>query len=270
MRRVQLFEEFVQTQDESSIIETVYNDLLVDGLLEAEGDTDQTDPDYSPELGRVLTGGEKAAVSRGFALMTDAQLAGAYLRGLGVTEENPDKFMDSIEDPDGKHNIVDFSEVNGRWTNIGLADAMGMASAVTFGRASVKFANLINGIGETPGESLSPKIIKAYDNLSKMDVNQVGLLAGEALQDKAFSKNRDAAAASANKRSIAKDDTMKRQRVMAMNALMFARALRKKNMNHRTAKEKAVERIAQTNNVSIDIVSKALDKYMKDNDEKLL
>lgn len=191
-KHIRTFESFSQSE---------YNDQYeslteeLDNLFgDAENLFEASEEEWETKLERTLRPGEKRALARDYEIITDGQLAGMYLRALGVNEEDPNKFIHHITSETGV-NILDFAETKRGeriWTNAALADALGLQSFTTYYRTVNKFKNLLSGVGATEGEDLYEKVIEAYDKFKNMNVYDVGSLAGTALSTS--TKLRDALA----------------------------------------------------------------------------
>lgn len=250
-----LFEGFLNSSlnEDHAIVEHVYA-LLEDTMFEDDEN---------------LTSGEKRALTRGYELTTEPQFAAAYLRAMGMIEEDPNKFIANIiNGDDDTLDIKDFAEAGGKYTADGLADAMGMASTMTFQRISNKFKNLIDGIGDTEREKIYPKILSAYEKFKKLNVHQIGEIAGDNLQQKDFSKNRDNAEAKSATSAQGRVDAKKETEEIGRSAYTLAKSLRK-HFDLKKSQEQAINKIAQSKNIKGEVVKMALAKYIKDFDVKL-
>jgi len=145
--------------------------------------------------------------------MTKPQMAAIYLLAKGKSE---DVGADYVKMIDGVNAFGYTDEHDGSFniTIPGLADAIGMDSDRTLSYTLKKFMNLIDGIGETISQSLSIKIISAYEALSQMNDVAVANIASRAIQDASYTKNRDAADSRkqvASDRAAAKRQEKKKQ-----------------------------------------------------------
>lgn len=166
-------------------IQRLSNSLNESSLFE-DYDDDEDEREY--------TSGEKAALARDFQVFTEEQLAVLYLRAKEREEEEDGKYLNAI---DGLDNYVD-ADVAGEYkiTVPALSDAIGMASYISVGRTIRKFRNLISGIGETSGEALYPKILKAYEKFSRMRESDVAIIASGAIETEVNTAARDSYARS--------------------------------------------------------------------------
>lgn len=269
IKHVKLFEQFLFEKEEDALLEEIFQDWKSLFEAKAEGPQDETHPDYDPELKRVLTSGEKAAKDRGMQILSDAQLAGMYLRALGITEDDKNKYLSYIAGDEGV-DIMDFADNStgsNNWANDALADALGIGSTRTLIRTVAKLRNMIDGTGGTETEVVYPKVIKAFEKFKGMKPTEIGIMAGDALQKSDYSKNRDAATAAAATASGKREADKAFQEAMGRDAFSLARSL--KPHFHEKAMDKAVQKISQEKGVPYQKVKFALDKYLKDHDVKL-
>lgn len=201
---IKLYEQY----EEDSIMEKVYESVMERLILEGktldfinfklyeddnfEDDENEEDDNWEDDENEELSSGEKRAESRGLQLMTKPQMAAIYLLAKGKSE---DVGADYVKMIDGVNAFGYTDEHDGSFniTIPGLADAIGMDSDRTLSYTLKKFMNLIDGIGETISQSLSIKIISAYEALSQMNDVAVANIASRAIQDASYTKNRDAA-----------------------------------------------------------------------------
>lgn len=195
---IKSFSDFVIEKNENKLLEKIWQEWLsehadnnyvfeeLDASLFEEDIEDEDDISY-----HKLTSGEKAALARDQQILSEPQLAAIYLKTLGIIENDPNKFMKLIQGENG--NILDFADEKGKWTNAALADAIGLNSDYTVSRTIGKFKNIITGVGHIEQDVLYPKIIKAYEKFKKMNLNEIGIIAGKALQSKENSTARDMA-----------------------------------------------------------------------------
>lgn len=189
---VKSFSEFKIEKNEKELLEKVWQEWLSE-----QADNNHVFEDVDASLFEApdhkLSPGEKAALAKDQQILSEPQLAAIYLRAFGATEDDPNKFMNLIQGEEG--NILDFADEKGKWTNAAFADAIGLNSDYTVSRTVGKFKNMMTGVGHIEQDVLYPKIIKAYEKFKEMNPNEVGIIAGEALQSKENSVVRDMVAA---------------------------------------------------------------------------
>lgn len=190
---IKLFENYSTEEEQmEAIYESVMNNLLSKGIsLDFINARLNEQEEWDEEEGE-LTSGEKAAITRGLQLMTKPQMAAIYLWAKGKREEKGADYVKMITgiEPFG---YIDETDGDFRITIPAMADAIGMDSDRTLSYTLSKFENLIKNIGETPSQSLSPKLIAAHNALSQMHITNVVALAGDSIQDSSNTVNRDAA-----------------------------------------------------------------------------
>ena len=194
-KHIRLFESYSNEQDRANAIyESVMDNLLSKGIsLDFINSRLNEQLEWADEE-EELTSGEKAALTRGLDLMTKPQMAAIYLLAKGRSEENTDNHEYIRMIPGiNLFGYVDETDRDFRITIPGMADAIGMDSDRTLTYTRDKFQNLINDIGETQSQSLSPKLIRAHDALSKMQLTNIVAIASDAIQDASYTVNRDAA-----------------------------------------------------------------------------
>jgi len=244
-----LFQEWKETANLEDLIKSLNESYLEEGLEDLEDED------------RELTSGEKAALARDFQILTDAQLAAMYLRAKEKAEEEDGKYTNMIHGIEG---FID-KDKEGAFSisAAALADAIGVESARTVQRTISKFKNLINGVGETSGESLYPKIKKIFDIFSSTKDSDLANLASEAIQDVSVTTARDAHAAQgerAKELSVArKENNVKLgEKVYSLvNALRGPFGLTK-------AQNSAISKIAKELDLDPEYIKKAYKEYLKD------
>jgi hypothetical protein len=272
MKNIKLFEQYSEDyQNEMEITDSIYEDWKADqedGLNSVfENDLYEEDDEDWGDDDAELTSGEKAALARDFQIMSKSQLAALYLRALGKVKDNHYGAYTIMID-----GIKDFGEMDKEGvfniTGHSFADAIGLDSAVTVVRTIKKFRNLITGEGETAGESIYPKIVKAFNEFSSRTPREIAALASEAIQDPMmFTKNRDAAAAegprAAAKRFEQKINQIKLgEKVFSLINSLKAVAIYKND----TAKSQraAIARLSRDLNITPEKVQLAYQKFLKD------
>ena len=209
-KHIKLFEQYSEEYDhERDLLESIYEDWKVEqddldeyahgyeDVYEDEDDSDEWDSDDAE-----LTSGEKAALARDFQILSKPQMAALFLRALGKMDEEPGKYLVMVDGmaPFGEK---DRDSMAFSITIPALADAIGLDSVRTVSRTVRKFYNLLTGEGETSGEAIYPKILKAFQEFSQRTPREVAMLAAEAIQDPELSIKHREAAAAAGPRSAA-------------------------------------------------------------------
>jgi hypothetical protein len=190
MKKIKLFENYSKENYELELIDFLYEKIQENDLEESD-----LSESYEEET-EVLTSGEKAAMARDNQVISRPQLAALYLKALGRSEGEDGAYLVMI---DGIKDFGDFDQNTRAFsiTNPALADAIGLESTATISRTVSKFVNLIDGVGETPGEVLYPKVVSAYEKFSTMNPVQISNLASECIQNsEEYTVNRDKAEAS--------------------------------------------------------------------------
>jgi hypothetical protein len=271
MKNLKLFEQYNEDyQTEMEITDSVFEDWKADQEEDLssvfENDLYEDDEDWGDDDAE-LTSGEKAALARDFQIMSKPQLAALYLRALGKVKDNHYGAYTIMID-----GIKEFGEVDKEGvfnlTGPAIADAIGLDSAVTVTRTVKKFRNLITGEGETSGESIYPKIVKAFNEFSSRTPREVAALASEAIQDPMmFTKNRDAAVAE-GPRSAAKRLEQKINQVRLgekvhslVNSLKAVPIYRNETAK---AQRAAIAKIARELNLAVEKVQLAYQKFLSD------
>jgi len=272
MKNIKLFEQYSEDyRNEMEITDSIYEDWKADqedGLNSVfENDLYEEDDEDWGDDDAELTSGEKAVLARDFQIMSKSQLAALYLRALGKVKDNHYGAYTIMID-----GIKDFGEIDKEGvfniTGHSFADAIGLDSAVTVVRTIKKFRNLITGEGETAGESIYPKIVKAFNEFSSRTPREIAALASEAIQDPMmFTKNRDAAAAegprAAAKRFEQKINQIKLgEKVFSLINSLKAVAIYKNDTAK--AQRAAIAKIARELNLAIEKVQLAYQKFLKD------
>ena len=273
MKNIKLFEQYSEDyQTDMEIADSIYEDWKADQEedLSSVFESDLYDDDEDDNWGdddAELTSGEKAALARDFQIMSKPQLAALYLRALGKVKDNHYGTYTIMID-----GIKDFGEIDKEGvfniTGYAFADAIGLDSAVTVQRTIMKFRNLISGEGETSGEAIYPKIIKAFNEFNSRTPREIAALASEAIQDNMmFTKNRDAAAAegprAAAKRFEQKINQIKLgEKVHSLINSLKAAAIYKNDTAK--AQRAAISRISRDLNVTPEKVQLAYQKFLKE------
>jgi hypothetical protein len=274
MKNIKLFEQYSEDyQTDMEIADSIYEDWKADqeedlsSVFESDLYEDDDEDDNWGDDDAELTSGEKAALARDFQIMNKPQLAALYLRALGKVKDNHYGTYTIMID-----GIKDFGEIDKEGVfNIpghAFADAIGLDSAVTVQRTIMKFRNLISGEGETSGEAIYPKIIKAFNEFNSRTPREIAALASEAIQDNMmFTKNRDAAAAegprAAARRFEQKINQIKLgEKVHSLINSLKAVAIYKNDTAK--AQRAAISRISRDLNVTPEKVQLAYQKFLKE------
>lgn len=275
MKNIKLFEQYSEELDtEMEITNSIFEDWksdnveslrsIMEGNLYESGEDDE-DEDWGAD-DEELTSGEKAALARDFQIMSKSQLAAIYLRALGKVKDNNYNAYTVMID-----GIQEFGETdregNFKITVPGFADAIGLDSNVTVSRTSKKFRNLISGEGETSGEAIYPKIIRAFNQFSSRTPREVAMLASEAIQDPMmFTKNRDAAIEQ-GPRSAAKRLQQKETQIKTGEMVHFLVKALKNVASYRNeagkAERMAISKISNELNIPLEKVALSYEKYLK-------
>jgi len=182
-----MFESFSNEDYEMQIFEKVYQEWKAG--YEKDDLFEQGDFWEEPE---TLTSGERAAAARDFQILTKGQLAALYLRALGVSQDEPGRYLVGIDGIE-KFGETDTSDGSFLISVPALADAIGLDSRRTASRTINKFVNLIDGVGETSSETIYNKIIDAYEYFKNATVNELSSVVSSIIQDPNVStKNREA------------------------------------------------------------------------------
>ena len=273
MKNIKLFEQYSEDyQTDMEIADSIYEDWKSDqeedlnSVFENDLYEDDDDDNWGDDDAE-LTSGEKAALARDFQIMNKPQLAALYLRALGKAKDNHYGTYTIMID-----GIKDFGEIDKEGvfniTGYAFADAIGLDSAVTVQRTIMKFRNLISGEGETSGEAIYPKIIKAFNEFNSRTPREIAALASEAIQDNMmFTKNRDAAAAegprAAAKRFEQKINQIKLgEKVHSLINSLKSAAIYKNDTAK--AQRAAISRISRDLNVTVEKVQLAYQKFLKE------
>ena len=272
MKNIKLFEQYSEDyRNEMEITDSIYEDWKADqedGLNSVfENDLYEEDDEDWGDDDAELTSGEKAALARDFQIMSKSQLAALYLRALGKVKDNHYGAYTIMID-----GIKDFGEIDKEGvfniTGHSFADAIGLDSAVTVVRTIKKFRNLITGEGETAGESIYPKIVKAFNEFSSRTPREIAALASEAIQDPMmFTKNRDAAAAEGPRAAAKRFEQKINQIKLGEKVFSLINSLKAVPIyRNETAKAQraAIAKIARELNLAIEKVQLAYQKFLKD------
>jgi hypothetical protein len=268
-KRIRLFEDFQQQYiKENEVLESVYSDWknrlefdlnsLYEYLVNEEIE-DEEEIEY--------TSGEKAALARDFQILSKPQMAAIYLRALGIAEdEDGGKYLVMIPDLD---QFGDFAEDRAFEITVpALADALGLDSYGTVSRTTNKFVNLITGEGETPSEAIYPKIVKYFEEFSKQNPTALASLAGQAIQDATYTKNRDKAADNISKASARAKERKEELVRLGDSVFSLIKSLKQNPIfsDPKKAQRAAIMRIARDSGLDPSKVDAALQKYLASKD----
>ncbi len=193
MKKIKLFENYLDENYENDLVNFLYGKIQEEyspNFLLYEDQEDYEDRDFDES---TLSSGERAALARDNQIISKSQLAALFLKALGRSEGEDGAYLVMID------GIKDFGEFdpNTRAFKItvpALADAIGLESMGTVYRTVNKFVNLIDGVGETQGEILYPKVVSAYEEFSTMNPVQLSNLAANCIQKaEEYTLNRDKA-----------------------------------------------------------------------------
>jgi hypothetical protein len=193
MKKIKLFENYLDENYENDLVNFLYEKIQEEYSADFplyEDQEDYGDRDFDES---TLSSGERAALARDNQIISKSQLAALFLKALGRSEGEDGAYLVMID------GIKDFGEFdpNTRAFKItvpALADAIGLESMGTVYRTVNKFVNLIDGVGETQGEILYPKVVSAYEEFSTMNPVQLSNLAANCIQKaEEYTLNRDKA-----------------------------------------------------------------------------
>jgi len=273
MKNIKLFEQYSEDyQTDMEIADSIYEDWKADqeedlsSVFESDLYEDDDEDDWGDDDAE-LTSGEKAALARDFQIMGKPQLAALYLRALGKVKDNHYGTYTIMID-----GIKDFGEIDKEGvfniTGPAFADAIGLDSAETVRRTVKKFRNLISGEGETSGEAIYPKIIKAFNEFNSRTPRKIAALASEAIQDNTmFTKNRDAAASEGPRAAARRFEQKINQirlgeKVHSLINSLKAVAIYKNDTAK--AQKAAISRLSRDLNVTVEKVKLAYQKFLKE------
>lgn len=264
--RIKLFEDFQEQYTlENQVLEAVFTDWknnLDFDLTSVFEYNEEIDLAEEPEY----TKGEKAALARDFQIMTKPQMAALYLAALGLEEDDSKgKYLIMIP---GIEDFGSFDEGRAfELTTPAFADAIGLESFGTVTRTINKFSNLISGEGETVGEALYPKVVKAYDEFSKMNPTSIANLAAQALQDLSYTKNRDKAAEMMGKAALRAQEKKQEMAKMGERVFTLIKALKNNPLfaDAKKAQRAAIMRIARETSMDPSKIDMALQKFLTSN-----
>ena len=220
MKKIKLFENYSNENYENELVDFLYERLekrYSNGYFPIYEDDEDDEEEINLTSGKEddeeeinLTSGERAAMARDNQVISRPQLAALYLKALGRAEGEEGAYLVMID------GIKDFGEFdpNSRAftiTNPALADAIGLESVGTISRTVNKFVNLIDGVGETKGEVLYPKVVSAFERFSVMNPVQISNLAGDCIQNaNEYTVNRDKAILSRDASAQRREETLKK------------------------------------------------------------
>jgi hypothetical protein len=259
MKKIKLFEAYSQE---------IYEKELVDFLYEKLDEKMSTEyfPIYEDDEEEVnLTSGERAAMARDNQIISKPQLAALYLKALGRAEGEDGAYLVMI---DGIKDFGEFDKNNRAFTitNPAFADAIGLESSATITRTVNKFVNLINGVGETQGEVIYPKIYAAYEKFSSMNPVQISNLAAESIQDsKEYTVNRDKAVASLERSAVARVERSKKEDLLGAKVYSLINSLKSASSIFQQpgrAQKTAIAKIAAENGESEIKLKEYYKKYL--------
>lgn len=267
-KRIRLFEDFQEQYiKENEVLESVYADWKknLDFNLKSLFEYFLNEENEDEEEG--YTSGEKAALARDFQILTKPQMAAIYLRALGIAEDDDSgKYIVMIPDLE---NFGDYTENRAfEITLPALADALGLDSRGTITRTTNKFINLIKGEGETPSESIYPKIVKHFEEFSRQTPTSLASLAGQAIQDTSYTKNRDKAAAELTKSAARARQRKEDELKLGEAVFSLIKSLKESPVfsDPKKAQRAAIMRIARDSSMDPAKVDLALQKFLASKD----
>lgn len=244
MKHIKLYEE----HKEDLIVNKIYENWK---YKEDPMWTKLNEDNYFDEDGK-MTSGEERAFSRGLQIMTKPQMAAIYLFALGKSENVGADYVKMI---DGMQDFGYFDETDKSFFNItvpALADAIGMDSDRTLSYTLSKFKNLIDGVGETSSQSLSDKLINAFNTMAALNPTEVAIHAAEAIQDSSNTTNRDKADSRNVEASGKRQEAKKISADLGLAIHSYAKDINA-NVGHDPAKSTrlAINKIAKEKNIDV-------------------
>ena len=182
-KHIKLYEEHSMEATALAIYESTMKRIKETSRLNEQDEWDEDEE---------MTAGENRAFERGLQIMSKPQMAALYLLAKGKSIDAGADYIKMIPGIEG-FGYTDETDGTFSITTPAIADAIGMDSDRTLNYTQRKFQNMIDGVGETMSQSLSPKLVKAYDALSKMTDSNIVAIASDAIQDISNTKNRDSA-----------------------------------------------------------------------------
>jgi hypothetical protein len=257
MKKIKLFENYTNEIYEKEIVDFLYERLekrYSNGYF----------PIYEDD--EDLTSGERAAMSRDNQVISRPQLAALYLKALGRAEGEDGAYLVMID------GIKDFGEFDPNTrafmiTNPALADAIGLESTGTISRTVNKFVNLIDGVGETSGEILYPKVIKAFEVFSTMNPVQISNLAGGCIQNAdTYTVNRDKALLSRDASAQRRQEKLKEADLIGQKVYSLIGVLKRNPLFKLEGKAQrmAIAKISRETEESEDKIKEYYRKYLMD------
>jgi hypothetical protein len=258
-KHIKMFESFSSENYEQEIANSIFENWKENNLVMLSFLFEQ---DYWDEE-ETLTAGEKRALDRDFQILSKEQMAVLYLRALGAEEGDPGKYVMSIR---GLRDFGGVDENTGAFviTIPALADAIGLESARTVSRTTNKFKNLISGVGETMGEAIYPKILKAFEFFKNESPTNLAVVASSIIQDPLTStKNRDESEAQKDVASVQRAEKSKSTLRIGEMVYMLVRDLKRNPVfsDIRKAERIAISKIAGELAMDTMKVQMAYDKF---------
>lgn len=258
-KHIKMFESFSSENYEQEIANSIFENWKQNNLLMLSFLFEQ---DFWDEE-ETLTAGEKRALDRDFKILSKEQMAVLYLRALGAEEGDPGKYLMSIR---GLRDFGGIDENTGAFiiTVPALSDAIGVESARTVSRTTNKFRNLISGVGETSGEAIYPKILKAFEFFQTESPTNLAVVASSIIQDPLTStKNRDEAETQKDVASVQRAERAKSTLRVGEMVFMLVRDLKRNPAFQDITKAEriAVSKIAAELSMDTTKVRMAYDKF---------
>lgn len=258
MKKIKLFENYSNENYENELVDFLYERLekrYANGYF----------PIYEDDEEEInLTSGERAAMARDNQVISKPQLAALYLKALGRAEGEDGAYLVMID------GIKDFGEfdTNSRAftiTNPALADAIGLESVGTISRTVNKFVNLIDGVGETRGEVLYPKVVKAFEVFSTMNPVQISNLAGDCIQNaNEYTVNRDKAILSRDASAQRREEKSKEEDFKGARVYSLINDLKRNDLFKYGGKAQrmAISKVSRETGESEDKIKEYYKKYL--------
>jgi len=258
MKKIKLFENYSNENYENELVDFLYERLekrYSNGYF----------PIYEDDEEEInLTSGERAAMSRDNQVISRPQLAALYLKALGRAEGEDGAYLVMID------GIKDFGEFDPNTrafmiTNPALADAIGLESTGTISRTVNKFVNLIDGVGETRGEILYPKVVKAFEVFSTMNPVQISNLAGDCIQNaNEYTVNRDKAISSRDSSAKRREEILKKEDLIGQRVYSLINDLKRNDLfkYEGKAQRMAIGKISREIQETEDKVKEYYKKYL--------
>jgi hypothetical protein len=212
-----------------------------------------------------LSGGEQAALSKGFDVLTSSQLAAMYLAAKATisrsedTRGRGDTFLTRNAKKMAETDRLNFDQL----PLVRLADVLDVKPR-TVNYTVSKFKLLLQGNREgTYSNCLYAKVVNAFDEFQKMVPSEVYALASEAIDVNAdFSRSEQYLDEVAKQAKIYHENLVKRNKIIGSSAVSLFNALKDK-MEEKKAVEKTISKIAEEKGLTIEAARKIIKNYVK-------